>query len=245
MLEAVLFDLGDTLLHVETTSTSAMLERTVRPARARLESLGFKPPPIQQFLRITKRTFFWAYLRSKLARREVQLLPTVWKSYRRMRIDIDMEKTRDVLYVALQELRDCFRVDTDACEVAKVLTEAGYRLGIVSNTWLPGDMIDKHLEMLGLLHFFPVRIYSSEVGYMKPNRRVFEMALDQLGVDADQAMFVGDRADNDVAGAARLGMISVLYARGGRIPRCKVRPTHMVDRLADIPKLASAYSKTT
>jgi FMN phosphatase YigB (HAD superfamily) len=52
-------------------------------------------------------------------------------------------------------------------------------------------------------------VLSSEVGKRKPHPAIFERALSELDVRSDEALFVGDRLDADVFGAARVGMRTV------------------------------------
>jgi len=106
---------------------------------------------------------------------------------------------------------------------------------LVSNTLFPGFAVDDVLRHEKLLERFPVRVYSSDVGYMKPHRRIFEAALEQMCVPAEQTVFVGDRVDNDVRGAARLGMKTILMVRNGHVPRGRVRPDYIVRTLSEVP----------
>jgi putative hydrolase of the HAD superfamily len=62
------------------------------------------------------------------------------------------------------------------------------------------------VERLGVAERVDAVVLSGEVGARKPDPRIFERALSELGVDATGALFVGDRLDADVAGAAALGM---------------------------------------
>jgi putative hydrolase of the HAD superfamily len=64
--------------------------------------------------------------------------------------------------------------------------------------------------MHDLLDFFPIRVYSSAVGVCKPHPRIFEEALRQVGVNACEALFVGDIVRKDIVGAQRVGMRAVL-----------------------------------
>ena len=64
-------------------------------------------------------------------------------------------------------------------------------------------------------------VFSEEVGFRKPQPEIFLHALEELGVEPENAMFVGDRLDTDVQGAAQVGMATVqaLWFRADDIPR--------------------------
>lgn len=55
---------------------------------------------------------------------------------------------------------------------------------------------------------------SAEIGYAKPDMRIFERALDMVGCRAAESMMVGDRLDNDIAPAKALGMKTVWMKNG-------------------------------
>jgi putative hydrolase of the HAD superfamily len=65
---------------------------------------------------------------------------------------------------------------------------------------------------------FDSALFSASCGLMKPDRRVYELACEQLGVRPDEAVFVGDGANDELAGAARAGLRAVLIHRPGRAP---------------------------
>jgi putative hydrolase of the HAD superfamily len=86
----------------------------------------------------------------------------------------------------------------------------GLRTGIVANAWPePGRVLRRDLEAFGVAGRVDVAVFSTDVGVRKPDPRIFEAALDALGVDAIDAVFVGDRLVDDVQGAAELGMATV------------------------------------
>lgn len=239
MIDAVLFDLGDTLLHFETDQARRFLESAARPAYDRLLELGFHPPKYKAYLRAIKRRFLRAFIWSRLIRREARLVDAYHRLHRRMGIDIDDDQMKDLAMRCVAPFRQFFNVDGDARPVMAQLQAAGFKLGLVSNTIFPGFTVDDVLQHENLLERFPVRIYSSDVGYMKPHRRIFEMALDQLGVAAERTVFVGDRIDKDVRGAARLGMKTILLARNDRPPRGRACPDHVVRALSEVPAVLS------
>src|SRR3989304_6871890 len=74
MIDAGLFDLGDTLLHFETDQARQFLESATRPAYDHLVEIGFRPPAYRVYFRAIKRHFLYAYVWSRLTRREAQLV---------------------------------------------------------------------------------------------------------------------------------------------------------------------------
>ncbi len=104
---------------------------------------------------------------------------------------------------------------------------------MVSNTFVAGAIHDRHLDRHGLLELLPVRIYSSDVGYRKPDRRIFGFALDQLGVSPREAMFVGDLVKTDIVGARRLGMTTVLKQPWGTA-RSHRRADYVIRQMSEL-----------
>ena len=90
------------------------------------------------------------------------------------------------------------------------LAESGIRRALICDTGLsPGQVVRQLLAGLGLLDLLEVQIFSDEVGVAKPHARMFERALQPLGVEAADALHVGDLRRTDIAGARAMGMRSV------------------------------------
>jgi putative hydrolase of the HAD superfamily len=86
----------------------------------------------------------------------------------------------------------------------------GIKTGLVANSWPdPARLLRADVAAFGLAEQFDVIVFSEEVGFRKPQPEIFLHALTQLGVDPENAMFVGDRLDTDVQGAAQVGMATV------------------------------------
>jgi len=84
-----------------------------------------------------------------------------------------------------------------------------YRLGVVSNFY---GNLGAVCDEMGLQPFLSVMVDSAQVGWMKPDVRIFRHALDQLGVRPGAAAFVGDSLPRDMAGARAAGMAHVWLA---------------------------------
>ncbi len=98
-------------------------------------------------------------------------------------------------------------------DAAKVLEQmhGRFRLGIIANQ-SPGTA--ERLQKWGLLSFFDVIAASAEEGVSKPDPEIFRRALERAGCAPHEAVMIGDRLDNDILPAKRLGMRTVWVRQG-------------------------------
>lgn len=239
-IEAVLFDVGDTLLHFETAEARRFLASAVSPAYDRLTALGLRLPAYAAYERAVIRAFRKAYVWSRIRRREVHLVSVYRRLHRRMGVHLDDGQLIDLAHRCTAPIRRFFTVDKEAKKVAGRLFSADFKLGLVSNTFFPGFAIDEVLRHEGLIDYFTVRIYSSDVGYMKPNPKIYRLASQRLSVPPQKTLFVGDRVDNDVKGPSRFGMRTAWLAHNGRSLVGRTRPDHVIARLSELPAILNA-----
>ena len=81
-----------------------------------------------------------------------------------------------------------------------------YKLGIIANQ---SAGTEEHLVQFGIREYFDVIVSSAEEGVSKPDKRIFELALQRAGCTAAESCMVGDRLDNDIVPAAEMGMSTV------------------------------------
>lgn len=115
-------------------------------------------------------------------------------------------------------------------EALQRLKEAGIRLAVVSNS---DGRAATALAAGGLLDAFEFVIDSGEVGVEKPDPRIFEIALERMGVRARDALYVGDLYEVDVVGARAAGLDVVLIDPAGEHAGRDVRTVRSVPELAD------------
>ena len=109
-------------------------------------------------------------------------------------------------------------------DVDKTLVELsgrGLMLGLISN-W--DSSLRPIIEGLGMADRFETIIASTEVGLHKPDAAIFRLALDRLGVTAEEALHVGDHLQADVQGALGAGLHAVLLDRADRHPEFGAAP---------------------
>jgi putative hydrolase of the HAD superfamily len=130
-----------------------------------------------------------------------------------------------------------FRLREGVVETLAGIRDRGLRLGIVSN--IDADQLEHLGELAGLDRYFDWLLSSEEAGSCKPDERIFAEALRRVGCAPDEALFVGDSLPQDIAGANRAGLRSVLiwHREDRELPPDTHRPHHVIRRIPDLLEL--------
>ena len=116
------------------------------------------------------------------------------------------------------------------CELSK-----HYKIGIIANQNLGSE---ERLEKLGLLKYIDLVIASAEEGVAKPDLRIFQIALDRANCKPEKALMVGDRIDNDIVPANKIGMKTIWIKQGfGKYcePKAEIeQPDYTVESLNEL-----------
>jgi len=115
-----------------------------------------------------------------------------------------------------------------------------YKLAMVTNG-IP-DVQRTKVERTGLASHFDVVIISGELGFGKPDPRLYEETLRRLGVGAGESIMVGDNFRRDVIGAQESGIRGVWLSLGRPSPDPAAEPWLVIDSLAELPDILAAGS---
>ncbi len=103
------------------------------------------------------------------------------------------------------------RLDPDALAVLSWLGVHGVKRAVCSNAPFPPEMMRRQVRSNGIGAMIDAAVFSSEIGRRKPAPEAYRAALDAIGVDAQHALFVGDRVREDYEGPRDLGMRAVIF----------------------------------
>ncbi len=216
-LKAVLFDIGGTLLDFVPEGSPPgrrLLAEGCRRAYDWLRERGKDLPDFGGFARRHWRALWWARLWARLRGRELRAQQVVLRTLARMGVEVPPEEVYDLTECYYRPFGETLRPAPGAREVLERLSEMGLRLATVSNTAWPGYLLEEDLARFGLTEHLEFCLFSSYFGRPKPAQSIFRQALKMLRVSAAEAMFVGDSPRQDVDGASRAGMRTVLLAQG-------------------------------
>lgn len=110
--------------------------------------------------------------------------------------------------------RERFQLFPEILPVLREMKASEYSLAVISDAqkaFTPAE-----LRMLGLYQFFDQVLLSTQFGFQKPDSRLFLIACTLLGVQPQEAVFIGDHPEKDVKGARQVGMAVIMVDREGR-----------------------------
>ena len=236
MLQAVLFDWGDTLMRWAPTP-----EHLSDGHRAGLAAIGLDPIP--ELTARFRDEYLPGYFAPGLVE-EIEYPAQVRRLLDEFGIAVDDGQLLRFLEAEHAAWAPARRLAPTTHALLESLRERGLRLGLVSNAIDPPDLLHRDLAEFGVAQRLDVAVFSSEVGRRKPDAAIFERALDLLEVDAPDALMVGDTLETDIAGAAALGMntCQALWFRAdddASAPEPDYRAFTQMDVLAIVGRLRS------
>ena len=232
---AVIFDFIGTLVYCKNYS---MVDSEIKLYSA-LVSQGFE---------LEKEQFLEAYKEAHQKYRKIrygqfrEVTNAVWVSEALCNLGFRTTPEHNGVKEALNIFFQDFLNTVELCEGAKqLLTQFSeqYRVGLISNfTYAP--VIYKCLQKTGIHSYFNTVVISDEVELRKPSPKIFHDTLNCLGVQAHEAVFIGDSPLEDIKGAQAAGLKTVFkpsqFNSLSDLVQSKQIPDQIVVELADIPQ---------
>jgi putative hydrolase of the HAD superfamily len=228
----VVFDYGRTLVTFE-YPTEAILE-VMRDFRVRIETaLGMPAPHAEAILEDVLLPL--EDVVASMSEDEVDYIQV----YRDAWTSAGMKLPDSLLHEILDAEQMCWdravRVDPDALQVLSWLGTHGIKRAVCSNAPFPPEMMRRQVDTNGVGEVVDAVVFSSEVGRRKPAPEVYLAALDAIGVEPRDALFVGDRVREDYEGPRALGMRAVIFTAHAEEPPPHGIPT--IGSLTEVPQL--------
>jgi putative hydrolase of the HAD superfamily len=205
-LKAVIFDVGGTLVHPDWQRLAGLVEAET--------GMLFKPARLHEafyaMLQLVN-----AELRAGLNLKRARAAHWVFLDTFRS-LGMDEAKCLSIskrLTVAHQERHLWCQPDAEAAMVLQALKSASLRIAVISNT--EDGRVKESLALADLGSHFEFVIDSYVVGSSKPDKEIFQFALDRLQLAAHEAAYVGDSYGYDVIGARAAGLYPILIDRTG------------------------------
>ena len=204
-IKAVLFDLGNTLVHSRPEKTlKEILEKhgIVKPLNAVKEAMirGNREFDIDKHIHLSAHEFY-----------------TQWNMVELKHIGItDKNKARKLAEDINSQWFDYAQIHAypDVKETLQKLKQKGLKLGIITGGFK--EDVERILPKVGLEAFFDVYVGANTIGKRKPHPQAFEHALKLLRIQPTEAIFIGDQLEADYLGAQSVGLKALLIMREGK-----------------------------
>ena len=124
-----------------------------------------------------------------------------------MPFEVSVVQKEQVLFAREQRMKNALTmISKEVLDTLQKLKLKDIKLGLISNA----DCIDcKYWNQSPLFKYFDDSIFSCNVGLLKPDRQIYELAMQRLSVFPEQCLFVGDGGSNELYGAKTAGMGTV------------------------------------
>lgn len=103
------------------------------------------------------------------------------------------------------------RATKGVAEFLEFLRQKHIRTGVISNIPYSGQAVERRIRETVPGHTFEFIITSSEYCFRKPNKRIFQLALEKAGLQAEDVWYIGDNYECDVVGARKAGIFPVWF----------------------------------
>jgi putative hydrolase of the HAD superfamily len=233
--EAILFDLGDTLINFGKVDKTDAIKQAARISYDFLKSIGqpvgsFRVYFIRNLLEIRLRCIW-----SDITGKDFDSFSVMQSIGRKNGYNLSRRQWLVFNWLWYKPLASLAYIEPDLRASLQQLKDMGLRLGILSNTFVGKEALNRHLEEIGVLDMFELLMYSCYHEYRKPDKRIFLDAAAELGLPPQKILFVGDRLDTDVAGSLAAGMGCVVKKshanEGKKLPHGAIR----IDAISQLP----------
>jgi FMN phosphatase YigB (HAD superfamily) len=227
VIRAVFFDWGNTLVAWE-FDPELFVEGHVRG----LAAYGAGAPPQPLFTDAYSRQLLPVLVGQR--EDEVDYTSEIAALLSSVGADADADATSRFVVAENRVWRPTHRIEPAVLELIDELRARRLVVGLISNAFDPPALMRELFGEIGLLDRLDAIALSAEVGKRKPHRLIFESALAQAGVGPGDALMVGDRLREDVAGAQTLGMGTVQARWFADDDSCAAVPDAIADTPADV-----------
>jgi HAD superfamily hydrolase (TIGR01549 family) len=236
-IKAVLFDLGETLLDFGRINTTKIFRQSAKLTYEFLQSCNKPLGNFQWYCWHSMIAFRFHCLVSSLTGKDFNALLLLKKIGIKKGFTLDEDQLRQLGWLWYEPLAKMARIEPRLKATLASLKQMGLKLGIVSNTFISAGSLDRHMAQFGILDFFPIRLYSHQFAFRKPDIRIFQTAAQQIGEPPQDVLFVGDRINKDIVPALKAGMRAVLKEAYTNIRKKIPKGVWKISRLSELPSL--------
>jgi putative hydrolase of the HAD superfamily len=238
-----LFDFGHTL--VDFKRTQEALHEAYEQIRARIEAVAFME--VHELLDLVERVAggvdrLVAESYEQRRMEELDQVALFKEALGAIGFDLPADVIDHIVALDHSAYSKSLAVEPEVLATLDRLRADGKRLGLVSNITLLPPLVREDLDRMSLGSRLDATVFSSEVGVRKPDPRIFREALERLGSDPAETVFVGDRLYDDISGAQAVGMRAILTRQFRHEDDPDYEPDGVIEHISELPETLERLS---
>jgi putative hydrolase of the HAD superfamily len=211
LLQAVLLDLGDTLVYMS-KPWDDVFHANIESLHTYLTKLGLRLD-FNQFAETFIRIFDDASSRASVYKVEIPMSEIIAKTLRKSKLEllgVDLIRNAEIEFFTPEI--EAWQLYPDTSETLASLRNDGLKMGLISNAksdWAVHAILKRN----EIEDYFTSVVTSASMRIRKPRPEIFTRALTDLSVSPQETVFVGDNVEADISGARNLGIRSIHVLR--------------------------------
>ena len=207
MIKTIIFDLDRTLLNLD-ISEAKSLENLF------LNHFNTNGVNFDTFFKTyRKHNDIWWFKKSRYEANQTEVKQNRFRdtlNELKITTELSLQEVSDLYFL---EAKNYWQLYEGVEEILKYCSEK-YAVGMITNGFTKTQ--NQKIEHLNISHYFNYICMSEQVGFSKPDKRIFKHTLDKLNANNDTTVFIGDDYDNDILGSINFGITPIWFNPEGQ-----------------------------
>ena len=188
-----------------------------------------EPKPFEEFAKkLGKSMNDYSYLkifeRNLMLKKNINIEEAIKNILRDLKIETNEEVLKELVFILKEKATSYIKLYPDTLKTLEKLKKE-FKLALVTDAF---PLSFKVLETkFKIRKFFDTLIISYEVGLLKPDYKMFELALKNLECKKEEALMIGNNLEDDVKAARKFGVNSILFDINNKYPEFPERITSL------------------
>lgn len=153
---------------------------------------------------------------------------------RKYGVELDLDMCIRALDVFYTEYRNNVWVEENIQHTLENIIQKGYRIGVISNSRLYDEVMINCFKKAGLAKYIERFTFSYYLKICKPKRKLFEIALDRMRINPEEAIMVGDNLQSDIEPAQKLGLTGIWFNKNLTSNDTDIKPDNEISKLKEL-----------
>ena len=233
----IFFDMGNTLLHFHSGKTDEEkdaiginhLTNFLKQYNCQVESKDVK-------------RYFFDVWQETTALRKINHTEYAVEDYlngflKKYDVELDLHMCIKALDIFYTEYRNNVWIEADIHQTLESIKQKGYRIGVISNSRLYDEVMINCFKKVGLDKYIDMFTFSYYLKICKPKNQLFEIALDRMKVNPEDAIMVGDNLQSDIEPAQKLGLAGIWFNKSLTLNDTGIKPDNEISKLKELIEL--------